>query len=73
MSEARFDGSAAASRIARLTTQAEAVFGSAEAARRWLSKPKKQLNGLSPEEAIRDERGAASVGQLLKQIDSGYF
>jgi uncharacterized protein (DUF2384 family) len=59
--------------MARLTAQAEAVFGNAEAARRWLSKPKKQLNGLSPEEAIRDVHGAALVDQMLKKIDSGYF
>ena len=73
MSETRCDGSAAASRMARLTAQAEAVFGNAETARRWLSKPKNQLNGLSPNEAMRAEHGAALVDQLLKRIDSGYF
>jgi len=62
-----------AGRLDQLTAQAEAVFASADVAQRWLSKPKKQLNGLSPNEAMQDEHGAQLVDQLLKQIDSGYF
>ena len=73
MSERKHDDSAEDRRAARLIAQAEAVFGNAETVQRWLSKPKKQLNGLSPEEAMKDEHGAALVDQLLKRIDSGYF
>jgi len=73
MSDRKHDDRTEASRAARLTAQAETVFGNVEAARRWLSKPKKQLSGLSPNEAMKDERGAELVDQLLKQIDSGYF
>ena len=73
MSERKHDERAEGSRAARLTAQAEAVFGNAETAQRWLSKPKKQLNGLSPNEAMQNERSVQLVDQLLKQIDSGYF
>ena len=73
MSEKEHDNRAEVSRAARLTAQAETVFGNVEAARRWLSKPKKRLSGLSPNEAMKDERGAELVDQLLKQIDSGHF
>lgn len=67
------DESAKAIRAARLTAQAETVFGNPEKAHRWLSKPKKQLNGLTPKEAMQDEFGARLVDQMLKKIDSGYF
>ncbi|MCK7553252.1 MbcA/ParS/Xre antitoxin family protein [Marinobacter goseongensis] len=73
MNEKEHDGRADARRAARLIAQAEAIFGNAENAQRWLSKPKRQLNGLSPNEAMQDEQGAQLVDQLLKQIDSGYF
>src|SRR5690554_4338728 len=73
MSEKEHDNRAEVSQAARLTAQAETVFGNVEAARRWLSKPKKRLSGLSPNEAMKDERGAELVDQLLKQIDSGHF
>ncbi len=73
MNEKEHDDRADARRAARLTAQAEAVFGSTETAQRWLSKPKRQLNGLSPNEAMQDEQGAQLVAQLLKQIDNGYF
>jgi len=73
MNEKEHDYRADARRAARLIAQAETVFGNEETARRWLSKPKRQLNGLSPNEAMQNERGAQLVEQLLKQIDSGYF
>lgn len=67
------DESAKAIRVAKLTAQAEAVFGDPNKAHRWLSKPKEQLSGFSPKEAMQDEFGANLVDQLLKRIDSGYF
>lgn len=73
MNEKENDGRADARRAARLIAQAEAIFGNAENAQRWLSKPKKQLNGLSPNQAMQNEQGAQLVDRLLKQIDSGYF
>jgi putative toxin-antitoxin system antitoxin component (TIGR02293 family) len=60
-------------RVARLTAQAEAIFGDPDKAHRWLGKPKKQLNGSTPKEAMQDEFGAALVVQMLRKIDSGYF
>ena len=73
MSERKHDESAEDRRAARLIARAEAVFGNAETAQRWPSKPNEQMNSLSPNEAMQDERGAALVDQLLKRIDSGYF
>ncbi|WP_273206729.1 antitoxin Xre/MbcA/ParS toxin-binding domain-containing protein [Marinobacter subterrani] len=67
------DESAKAIRVARLTAQAETVFANPEKAHRWLSKPKRQLNGLSPKEAMQDEFGARLVDQMLKKIDNGFF
>lgn len=73
MNENKQNDRANSCRAAQLITRAEAVFGNTETARRWLSKPKKQLNGQSPSEAIITEHGAKLVDQLLEQIDSGYF
>lgn len=67
------DESAKAIRVAKLTAQAETVFANTDKAQRWLSKPKKKLNGATPKEAMQDEFGAGLVEQMLKQIDSGYF
>lgn len=60
-------------RVARLTAQAETIFGNSDKAHRWLSKAKKRLNGLTPKQAMQDEFGAALVTEMLRQIDSGYF
>jgi putative toxin-antitoxin system antitoxin component (TIGR02293 family) len=67
------DEGAKAIRAARICAIAETVFGNGEKAQRWLSKPKKSLNGLTPKDAIQDEFGASQVEKLLMAIDEGYF
>lgn len=57
----------------QIVRQAEAVFGDADKASRWFNKPKKQLNGMTPKEAIKDANGAAAVVQMLRNIDNGCF
>ncbi|TRW48912.1 DUF2384 domain-containing protein [Aliidiomarina halalkaliphila] len=67
------DESAKVIRLARLAALAENVFGGPEKARRWLSKSKRKLNGLTPLEATKDEFGARVVTQMLIEIDSGMY
>ncbi|CAH0526200.1 antitoxin Xre/MbcA/ParS toxin-binding domain-containing protein [Vibrio hippocampi] len=67
------DESAKLIRAARLTAQARVIFGDETKANRWLSKPKKQLDGKTPKEAMQDEFGGNIVEQLLNRIESGYF
>lgn len=67
------DEAAKAVRVARLTAQAEVIFSDPEKAERWLSKPKKNLNGQTPKEAMQDEFGATLVEQLLRKIDGGFY
>ncbi|UJF20334.1 DUF2384 domain-containing protein (plasmid) [Vibrio sp. SS-MA-C1-2] len=67
------DESSKVIRTAKIMAEATIVFGNEEKALRWFSKPKKQLDGLSPKEAIHDEFGAQIVSQLLNRIDHGYF
>ncbi|MCK7553396.1 MbcA/ParS/Xre antitoxin family protein [Marinobacter goseongensis] len=57
----------------QIVRHAEAVFGDADKASRWLNKPKKQLNGMTPKDAIKDAHGAAAVVQMLRNIDNGCF
>jgi len=67
------DEAAKAVRVARLTAQAEVIFSNSEKAERWLSKPKKNLNGQTPKEAMKDEFGATLVEQMLRKIDGGFY
>ncbi|HWX58739.1 MbcA/ParS/Xre antitoxin family protein [Bradyrhizobium sp.] len=47
------------------------VFGSREAADRWLNRPLSILDGKSPLEIACSERGALFVAQMLAKIDWG--
>lgn len=58
-------------RIAQVFAQAEAVFGSEEAAREWLNSPQPGLGGQVPLELLATEAGASEVEDLLGRIKYG--
>ena len=60
-------------RLARLYELAVKVFGDADKARRWLSKPKQRFRELSPVAMMRTELGGRQVEEMLFQIDEGMF
>jgi putative toxin-antitoxin system antitoxin component (TIGR02293 family) len=60
-------------RVARLYELAVKVFGDADKARRWLSKPKQRFRELSPVAMMRTELGGRQVEEMLYQIDEGMF
>lgn len=64
-------------RVVAIVRQAVQVFGNADKAQRWLSKPKQFLDpsvpGRTPYEMLDSEHGARLVEQRLLQIDHGMF
>lgn len=64
-------------RVVAIVRQAVRVFGDADRAQRWLSKPKQFLDpngpGRTPYEMLDSEHGARLVEQRLTQIDHGLF
>jgi putative toxin-antitoxin system antitoxin component (TIGR02293 family) len=66
------DESDRAVRIARVTSQAEEVFGDDAKAARWLRKPKIRFEGRFPLELLRTGAGARIVEEMLLQIDHGF-
>jgi putative toxin-antitoxin system antitoxin component (TIGR02293 family) len=58
-------------RVARITSMAEQVFGDSERAWRWLRKPKKHFDGMTPMEKLGTEAGARLVEEIVQQIDHG--
>ncbi|MCW1922602.1 DUF2384 domain-containing protein [Luteolibacter arcticus] len=60
-------------RYARLLNRAEAVFDSADSARRWLSAPAIAFHGESPLDFADTEVGAREVEALLGRIEHGVF
>jgi putative toxin-antitoxin system antitoxin component (TIGR02293 family) len=66
------DESDSAFRIARVTAQAEEVFGDVAKAARWLRKPKARFEGRVPLELLRTDAGAHMVEEMLLQIDYGF-
>jgi len=59
-------------RIARITSQAEEIFGNEAKAARWLRKPKARFEGQVPLELLRTEAGCRVVEEMLLQIDYGF-
>ncbi len=49
------------------------VFGDEEKAESWLHHPNASLSGQKPADMLKDEVGAAVVGEMLEQIDHGMF
>lgn len=60
-------------RLARISTEAERVFGSQEKSARWLRKPNSAFSGQTPLELLKSETGGVAVNELLGQIDHGMF
>jgi putative toxin-antitoxin system antitoxin component (TIGR02293 family) len=60
-------------RLVRIFDQAVSVFGDAERARRWLSKPKKRFHERTPLQMLRTDFGGRAVEEMLVQIDEGMF
>lgn len=60
-------------RLARISAEADRVFGGHEKSARWLRKPNSALSGQTPLELLKSEIGALAVDELLNQIDHGMF
>jgi putative toxin-antitoxin system antitoxin component (TIGR02293 family) len=60
-------------RFVRIFDQAVSVFGDAERARRWLSKPKERFNERTPLQMLRTDFGGRAVEEMVVQIDEGMF
>ncbi|VVN67018.1 antitoxin Xre/MbcA/ParS toxin-binding domain-containing protein [Pseudomonas fluorescens] len=59
-------------RAAHITAMADAVFGSDEKAKRWLSKPKDRFSGRSPMAMLSTVQGTRQVEETLIQLAEGY-
>lgn len=60
-------------RLARISAEADRVFGSPEKSASWLRKPNSALSGQTPLDLLKSETGALAVEELLGQIDHGMF
>ena len=58
-------------RVARVIAAAEATFGSAEKAGRWLRRPTTALGGDKPIDLLDTSEGSRQVERLLTRIDYG--
>lgn len=60
-------------RLARISAEADRVFGDPSKAYRWLRHPNPVFHGKTPLELLKTEAGAMLVDELLGQIDHGMF
>ena len=60
-------------RLARISAEADRVFGNPEKSARWLRQANPALSGQTPLDVLRTEAGALAVEELLGQIDHGMF
>jgi putative toxin-antitoxin system antitoxin component (TIGR02293 family) len=60
-------------RAARILARAQAVFGDADSALRWMRQPKMRFEGRTPIQMMSTEAGARLVEEMLVQIDEGMF
>jgi putative toxin-antitoxin system antitoxin component (TIGR02293 family) len=60
-------------RLARISTEADRVFGNPQTASRWLRKPLASFAGQTPLDLLKSETGALAVDEVLGQIDHGIF
>jgi putative toxin-antitoxin system antitoxin component (TIGR02293 family) len=70
LSEAETDR---ALRMARITIEAERVFGNPKLAGEWLSRNNHKFNGQPPYALLQSDLGASLVEETLVQIDHGMF
>ncbi|WP_432780651.1 antitoxin Xre/MbcA/ParS toxin-binding domain-containing protein [Pseudomonas corrugata] len=59
-------------RSAHITAMAEAIFGDADKANRWLAKPKERFSGLTPRQLLTTQQGTSQVEEMLLQIAEGF-
>lgn len=60
-------------RVAHLIALGDKVFGNHDKTMRWLSKPKRFLDGETPLEMALTTQGSAMVEETLHGIDHGFF
>ena len=60
-------------RLLDISTLATRVFGNAERAEAWLTRPNASLSNQRPLDLAKDELGASVVREMLEQIDHGIF
>lgn len=60
-------------RLARISSEADRVFGSPDKSSRWLRKANAALAGNRPIDLLKSETGSRAVDELLGQIDHGMF
>ena len=60
-------------RLLDISTLATRVFGDAERAEAWLTRPNTSLSSQRPLDLVKDELGASVVREMLEQIDHGIF
>ena len=59
--------------LARITSEADRVFGDKKIADRWLRQPLASFLGQKPLQLLKTEHGALAVDEILGQIDHGIF
>ena len=60
-------------KFAEILSRATPVFGSQQAAEKWLSEPARALEGKKPIELLSTQPGTQLVEDLLQQIDYGVY
>lgn len=60
-------------KFAEILARATPVFGSQDAAEKWLSEPARALEGKKPIELLATQPGTQLVEDLLQQIDYGVY
>ena len=58
---------------AQMVTIAVEVFGSEEAANRWMSSPNRALGGVVPQSLCDSDEGCEEVEAILRRIEQGEF
>ena len=58
-------------RFAHITAMAEVIFGAAEKAKQWLSKPKSRFSGKSPTAMLTTTHGTHRVEEMLIRVAEG--
>ena len=58
-------------RFAHITSMADVIFGDAEKAKQWLSKPKSRFSGKSPTAMLTTTHGTHRVEQMLIEVNEG--
>lgn len=60
-------------RLARISTQADRIFGDVKIAHHWLRKALPRHGQKTPLQLLKTELGALAVDEILGQIDHGIF